>query len=252
MNLRRLQKNFEALAAEDPLWTVLSDKDKRGGKWDPDVFYQSGEDAVRHLEEQLARLGLRMRGKEALDFGCGVGRLTFPLSRRFERAVGIDISASMIRQAEQNAGRGNDCCFILNTESNLACLENDRFDFIYSDIVLQHMAPRYARRYLKEFARVLSPGGALAFQLPSHLNPSAIENQTFLRLPRKRLHYRLKGLAQALGFGEAYFEMNAIPAPRLIRFLHRRSTLQLLSLWNYPAAGPSWTSYLYLFQKTRR
>jgi len=114
------------------------------------------------------------------------------------------------------------------------------------------MAPRYAKRYLKEFARILSPGGALAFQLPSHLNPAAKENQRPLRLPRKRLHYLLKGLAQALGCGKAYFEMNAIPAPRLIRFMQRNAALQLLSLWDYPAAGPSWKSYLYLFQKPCR
>jgi SAM-dependent methyltransferase len=38
---------------------------------------------------------------------------------------------------------------------------------ILSWITLQHMRPRYARRYISEFLRVLAPGGLLVFQYPS-------------------------------------------------------------------------------------
>ena len=31
--------------------------------------------------------------------------------------------------------------------------------------VLQHMAPRYSRRYVEEFLRVLRPGGLVFFQM---------------------------------------------------------------------------------------
>ena len=36
----------------------------------------------------------------------------------------------MIRHAEQNAGRGNDCQFILNTSETLSCFETDRFEHV--------------------------------------------------------------------------------------------------------------------------
>ncbi|MBK1875648.1 class I SAM-dependent methyltransferase [Pelagicoccus mobilis] len=241
MNLSRLQKNFESLAAEDPLWTVLSDNSKKGGKWDPEEFYQSGEDTIHALEEQLAHHGIRMRGDTALDFGCGVGRLTFPLSRRFKNAIGVDISESMISEAKKNAGRGDTCKFVLNTESTLAFLENETLDFAYSNIVFQHIQPRYSKRYFREIARALKPGGTFAFQLPSHFTSGS--------LLRKRLGYQLKSISQSLGLGKAYFEMNAIPREKLIRFFESSTDLKLITLWDYPAAGPNWQSYLYVFQK---
>ncbi|EDY81148.1 Methyltransferase domain family [Verrucomicrobiia bacterium DG1235] len=241
MRLSRLQKNFESLAAEDPLWTVLSDKSKKGGKWDPEEFYQSGEDCIRGLQERLAQIDISLAGATALDFGCGVGRLTFPLSRRFEKAIGVDISKSMIDAANQNANRGKNCQFILNTENTLSFLSPESLDFAYSDIVFQHIAPRYSKRYFIEIAKALKPSGIFAFQLPSHLihgNPL-----------KKRLGYTLKAIAQKLGIGQAYFEMNAIPSTQLIPFMEQRAGLKLLTHWDYPAAGPNWQSYLYIFQK---
>ncbi|WP_309023535.1 methyltransferase domain-containing protein [Pelagicoccus sp. SDUM812002] len=241
MNLSRLQKNFESLAAEDPLWTVLSDKSKRGGKWDPKEFFQSGEDCIRGLQERLERIGVYMTGGTALDFGCGVGRLTFPLSRRFERTIGIDISASMIEGAKLNSHRGHNCKFILNTDENLSCIETESIDFAHSDIVFQHIAPRYSKHYFLEIARVMNPGGVFVFQLPSHL----LRGSPF----RKRLSYTLKAFLQKFGIGKAYFDMNAIPRKTIISYLEQQAGLTHIRDWDYPAAGPNWQSYLYAFQK---
>ena len=41
--------------------------------------------------------------KRALDFGCGVGRLTIPLSAACQRVVGVDASPSMLEEAKKNA-----------------------------------------------------------------------------------------------------------------------------------------------------
>lgn len=241
MNLSRLQKNFESLAREDPLWTVLSDNSKKGGKWDPEEFYQSGEDAVRGLQEELARRGIEMAGEKALDFGCGVGRLTFPLSRRFDEAIGVDISKSMIVQANKNKCRGNKSRFILNTENSLNFLKSGSLSFAYSDIVFQHIRPRYSKAYFVEIARALKPGGIFAFQLPSHLKNG--------NLVRKRFSYWQRAISQILGIGDAYFEMNAIPRDKLIRYIERKTDLTHIDSWDYPAAGPNWQSYLYVFKK---
>lgn len=244
LNLSRLQKNFEDLAAEDPLWTVLSDKSKKGGKWDPEEFFQSGEDCIRGLQERLHRIGISMTGQTALDFGCGVGRLTFPLSRRFERTIGIDISESMIAAARENRSQGKNCEFILNTDDSLKCLSDNSIDFAHSDIVFQHIAPRYSKRYFREIARSLKPGGIFVFQLPSHL----IKGSPL----RKRLSYLIKAIRQKLGMGQAFFEMNAIASDELIRFMEEDAGLKHIRHWDYPAAGPDWQSYLYAFEKITR
>lgn len=255
MNLRQLQDNFEALAAEDPLWTVLSDNAKRGGKWDLDEFYATGDPVIDDLESRLASINRKLAGNAAIDFGCGVGRLTFPLSKRFKTCYGIDISASMVSFASAQIDRGPNCKFVENTSSRLDSFENDSIDFVYSAIVLQHIAPKFTRAYIREFSRVLKPNGLLAFQLPSHLDPDHPGNQRPLRLLRKRFHYRAKTLKQGLAKwfpafkSESFFEMNAIPRERVVSFLENHCQFNVLDVQEYPAAGPAWKSFLYLAQK---
>lgn len=251
MNLRQLESNFEALAADDPLWTVLSDNAKKGGKWDEDEFYHTGEGVIDDLEERLASLGLTLAGDQAIDFGCGVGRLAFPLSRRFNTCVGIDIAQSMIDFAKSRLERGPNCRFIVHNSPNLPQFKDRSIDFVYSAIVFQHIAPRYTLDYLKEFARTLKPGGTIAFQLPSHLNPKFEDNQRAFRLLRKRIHYRIKAFVQKLPFlpSKSYFEMNAIPRETVSPFLEGDCGLEILDVQDFPAAGPAWVSYLYIARK---
>lgn len=54
----------------------------------------------------------------------------------------------------------------LNTSAGLDAFADETFDFIYTAHVLQHMEPRFARGYVREFVRVLRPGGVLVFQIP--------------------------------------------------------------------------------------
>jgi len=55
----------------------------------------------------IESLGVEPSGGRALDFGCGLGRLTQPLAERFDEAVGVDIAASMIEGARRQSGGRN-------------------------------------------------------------------------------------------------------------------------------------------------
>lgn len=57
--------------------------------------------------------GLLSRHQRALDFGCGVGRLTQALGARFDEVVGIDISSSKVKLAEELNTSPN-CKFVVN------------------------------------------------------------------------------------------------------------------------------------------
>ena len=61
--------------------------------------HRRGRDRARLRRRRLART--TWRRDRALDFGCGVGRLTRALGTRFESALGVDISAGMIEQARR-------------------------------------------------------------------------------------------------------------------------------------------------------
>lgn len=165
MNLEELKRHWDGLGRVDPLWAVLSDPAKRGGKWDRDEFFAHGDVEVAELEATLSSVSLKLPKGRALDFGCGVGRLTRALALRFDRVVGVDIAPSMIEQARRWNPLPN-CGFQLNCGAALAAFADSSFDFVYSNLVLQNMEARYALGYVREFVRVLKPGGLAVFQAP--------------------------------------------------------------------------------------
>jgi SAM-dependent methyltransferase len=154
----------------DPLWAILSAPQHRFRRWDLDAFMQSGASDVAALLKMIDRYQPTIQRKRALDFGCGVGRLTRALAAHFERCDGVDISSEMIRHARELNSDVPNAHFDLNSDS-LALFENDTFDLIYTSIVLQHIPDRYLIfRYISEFLRVLAQSGMLVFQLPAHLS----------------------------------------------------------------------------------
>ena len=167
MTLERLRRHWDLLGKKDPLWAVLASENKRGNRWRVDEFFATGQDEIEEVTKYVEALGVELDRRTALDFGCGVGRLTQALADRFEVVWGVDIAPSMIEQAKHFDRHAGTCHFILNERADLRMFESASFGFIYSNIVLQHIEPRDQRSYLKEFVRVLTPGGVLVFQLPS-------------------------------------------------------------------------------------
>ncbi len=108
--------------------------------------------------------------KMGLDFGCGCGRNIQNMIQRFKRFDGVDISSELVLQAKTNVLKdGHDeSKFAMYTCSgtSLDVLKSDEYDFVMSTIVLQHICVHSIRfGYLKEFLRVLKPGGLLSFQM---------------------------------------------------------------------------------------
>jgi SAM-dependent methyltransferase len=167
MELRELQTNWDQFGRTDPMWAILTHENKRGHGWKPDEFFATGRQEVADVLGYLAELGLPKARRAALDFGCGLGRLTQALGEHFESATGVDIAPSMIEGARRYNRHGDRCRYVLNDRDDLSVFPDASFDLIYSNIVLQHMKPEYSRRYAREFVRLLTPGGAAVFQIPS-------------------------------------------------------------------------------------
>jgi SAM-dependent methyltransferase len=170
VSLSRHKRDWEELAAEDPLWAVLTDPSRRAGGWDVDEFLRTGEEEIEQLLVRGSELGLPTAFGSALDFGCGAGRLTRALAGRFRECVGVDISDAMVAEARRvNADCGG-CTFVVNDTADLRRFPDASFDLVYSTLVLQHLpGRRFVAAYLAEFVRLVRPGGAAVFQLPSSL-----------------------------------------------------------------------------------
>lgn len=171
-SFERLLGVWTKLGDVDPLWAILSDPDKENGQWNQSEFFATGVEEIAQFRERLASLGITLPGGgAALDFGCGVGRLTQALSQWHDEAHGVDISGPMITKGRELAQAHPNCTLHLNQNQHLGLFPDQRFDFVYSRIVLQHMEPQLAQNYIREFIRVLKPGGICAFQVPSTVRP---------------------------------------------------------------------------------
>jgi SAM-dependent methyltransferase len=181
MQLWRVRHTWDGLGRRDPLWAVLTWPDKQGNKWTIEEFLATGRAEVDRLMGHLDRVAPACPRRSALDFGCGVGRVSQALAARFDRVVGVDVARSMIEQARAYNRIPDRCSFELNRSRRLRGFASDSFDLVYSRIVLQHMAPSLARGYVRELVRILAPGGALVFQLPERM--SVDQRKLFLRAP---------------------------------------------------------------------
>jgi SAM-dependent methyltransferase len=168
VNLSAHKRDWDELAAADPLWAVLTDPSRTGGRWEPAEFLATGEEEIAAALATVETLGRPAARAAALDFGCGAGRLTRALARRFGRAVGVDIAAGMVAAARRLNGDVPNAEFLVNDAPDLRIFADGAFDLVYSSLVLQHLPGRDAiASALAELARVTAPDGLLVVQLPS-------------------------------------------------------------------------------------
>ncbi|HWX53029.1 MAG TPA: class I SAM-dependent methyltransferase [Verrucomicrobiae bacterium] len=158
-------RDWEEMAKADPLWAILSTPEKRFRNWDMEEFLRTGQEEISGLMESAGEVGLPKQRLRAIDFGCGVGRLTRALLNYFPECHGVDISASMLEMARQLTP---DCKF--QQGSNLNSFPAGYADLVYSSMVLQHQpGPAEVAALIADMVRVLGPGGLLVFQMPLFL-----------------------------------------------------------------------------------
>src|SRR5215469_1989438 len=170
--LAQMRADWNARANEDANYYVAFGRREQ----DNDEFFATAGDVLRDLEAQLPRL----RGREAaLEIGCGPGRLMRPMSRHFAEIHGVDVSDEMVRLAAERLRDAPNAHPHHGSGAGLELFSDDRFDFVYSYAVFQHIPSRdVVFRYLAEARRVLKPGGALRCQL-NGLPPHARQYDTW-------------------------------------------------------------------------
>jgi SAM-dependent methyltransferase len=244
-SLEELAKNWEGFAQTDPLWSICTDPQKRGNKWDEEEFFETGRKEIDKVLSYVQSLGLHLDlTAPALDFGCGVGRLTRALTQHFTECWGVDISPTMIELAKDFHKRNPRCHFCINQTANLQKFSDAYFGFVYTSIVLQHIARRYAESYIKELIRVLKPGGIFIFQIVDRY-PCGIMRA--LRA-RARVRSRLKALLKR-DETSFHMEMHSIKE-ELIRELLSGGNVQIADVRLTNSLEPSFNGELrYLDQE---
>ena len=147
---------WEEWGRRDPYYGVITDPKFRRSEMDDRIkreFFESGESHVhgvlttirRHVDPDFAP-------RTVLDFGCGVGRLLVSFAKIADEVVGVDVSSSMLQEAQRNCDeRQLRNVRLLASDDSLSTL-NGQYDLIHSCIVFQHIPVGRAAPFLPSYA----------------------------------------------------------------------------------------------------
>ena len=101
-----------------------------------------------------------------LEIGCGTGLFTKELAATDNAIVAIDISDALIKKAKEHVHAQNVEFVVGNAYQSK--FQPNTFDFVVGSSSLHHLEVDAA---LKEFSRILKPGGGIMFTEPNMMNP---------------------------------------------------------------------------------
>lgn len=178
-------------------------QDKHGGPLDGALAEAWG--LWRRPESEL-RLLDPVEGRDMLELGCGAAGWARSLAGRGARATGLDISAAQLGHARP----GGAACRVGLVLADACALpfRDQVFDLVLSDYGGMSWADPY--RAVPEAARVLRPGGQLAFCTSTPFFAMCWDSETRTLTPALRRAYfglHTRRVAQAatdfvLGYGE--------------------------------------------------
>ncbi|HEV8429632.1 MAG TPA: methyltransferase domain-containing protein [Pyrinomonadaceae bacterium] len=167
-----VQRTWQELGKTEPHWSVVVSEEYRQAtiESNKDAFYRTGEQHVAQLFGSLERNQVQHCGfKTCLDYGCGVGRITRHLAKRFEQVFAYDISLSHLRCADDHLTEESVSNVVLNRIKRVRDIESlPKVDLAYSMLVLQHNPPPVMAFIIKGLIRSLNPGGIAFFQAPTY------------------------------------------------------------------------------------
>jgi SAM-dependent methyltransferase len=172
--LRYWADTFDRLAAVSP----------EGGS----ALYGLGSPALlqRATDEIVARIrewGLVGRDRDALEIGCGVGRIVRALAPLMRRVVGTDISAGMVAAASRRSQAN--ASYLVGSGRDLAPFSDASFDIVLAVDVFPYLVQAggdLARRHVEEAARVLRPGGRLLVLNLSYRGDSDLDRRDMAQM----------------------------------------------------------------------
>lgn len=232
----RVAGAWAKLGAEAAHWSVLTHDAFRPNALEENraAFEDSAEVEGVLVDAALERVpGAKAASMRCVEIGCGVGRATRALARRFQHVTGVDVSAPHLEIAGQElAAAGLD-----NVTLRRAAGVDDYaeaamgHDFLFTRLVLQHNPPPVQAAVLRQIFGALAPSAVALFQVVTY---------------GRRYDYTVAGD----GASGAGMEMHVLPQPAVFALLAECGLAPLEVQEDFAAGrdGP-FRSHLFLAQK---
>ena len=158
---------WEEWGRKDPYFGVITDpKFRRAELTDAarNEFFESGRAHVDYVLRMIRQyISPSFQPTSVLDFGCGVGRLLVHFAPTAAEVVGVDVSTSMLEEAQRNCDEfGVSNVRLFPSDDRLTALAGSHYELIHSFIVFQHMAPERGREIFRRLLDHLVVGGIAA------------------------------------------------------------------------------------------
>jgi ubiquinone/menaquinone biosynthesis C-methylase UbiE len=138
---------------------------------DTEVFERTG----REQAETLAAL-LPSPDSVVVDIGCGIGRVAKYMAPHSKLLWAVDVSAEMLTMAQERLSDQQNVSYARCTDTRIPDIADESVDFVYSVLVLQHLAREDAFLMLREIRRMLRPGGRAYLTFPNLLSDVYLES----------------------------------------------------------------------------
>ena len=202
--ITHIQNVWHQLGLSEPHWSVITEAkylsssitDKR------DEFFESGKDCVDLLIKTFERNNIDFSTHNScLEFGCGVGRITFWLAKKFNNIYGYDISKSHLDLAQlyldSERVKNVTLCHIDKLDD---MLKFPKVDVIYTILVLQHNPPPLIKKIVEFLLISLNPGGIAYFQVPTYRKGYRFNLNDYMQNETKKQEMELHVLPQHIIF----------------------------------------------------
>ncbi|WP_151447318.1 class I SAM-dependent methyltransferase [Lacisediminimonas profundi] len=205
--IHRTIQGWMSLGEADPYWSVLTDEAYKLSNLNEEKkkeFFATGKYSASLIEKFEQRANFNLNRDTCHELGCGVGRITYYLSKMFKKVIASDISEGNLRVCEEylsSLGVNNVEYVLIKSLSDYERLPEH--DFMFSLIVLQHNTPPIQKFLIDKLTAKIKIGGGCLFQTPASL-PG----------------YRFK-IDDYLNKRSSDMEMHAIPMHEVLSVLQR-------------------------------
>lgn len=185
---------WESYGQRDPYYGVLTTDRFRNDRLDAASraeFFESGEKHIDYVMKTIRSVyAPEFRPRRVLDFGAGVGRCTIPFAKIADEVVAVDVSPSMLREAERNCTeRSLRNVRFVGSDDTLSAVTG-KFDIVHGFMVFQHIPSARGRAILARMLDLVADGGIIVVDLLYHRSePALLRALGQLRKHFAPLHY---------------------------------------------------------------
>jgi trans-aconitate methyltransferase len=237
-----MSAHWQRIGEEDPYWGVLSTDDFHADRLSEDTraaFFKTGQDHLEHVLATIRLLRPAFQPRRALDFGCGVGRVTIAMTRTCPDVVGVDVSAAMLAEARRNAERAG-------VSIQLRHHPEGTFDFIHAHIVFQHIKVGRGLQLARDLVSRLNSGGAGMLNFPYWREASSFRKLAHWLRSCVPFVHNLGNFIQGKPWRQPLIMMNAYNASSLLREFRLAGATS--TLVEYRDAGGYRHALFYIFK----